>query len=69
MEICLSNGPIGTAGTSGTGGTSGVVGLRIVLKIFGFDEDESDEGGLFTHVTLKPCKQTQTVRPSRFTVA
>jgi hypothetical protein len=69
VELALANGPIGTAGTVASGGTVNCVYLRIVLKIFGFDEDEPNEGGTFTHVTLKPCKQTQTNRPTRVTVA
>ncbi|MDE2100054.1 MAG: hypothetical protein KGL39_22560 [Patescibacteria group bacterium] len=70
VELALANGsPIGSAGTVATGGTANLVFLRLTLKVFGFDEDEPDEGGVFTHVTLKPCKLTQTQRPTRVTVA
>ena len=66
VELALANGgPIGTAGTVATGGTAGLVFLRLTLKIFGCDEDEPMEGGTITHVTLKPCKLTQTQRPTR----
>jgi hypothetical protein len=69
VELALANGPIGTGGTVASGGTANITYMRIILKIFGFDEDEPNEGGTYTHVTLKPCRMTQTIKPTRVVVA
>lgn len=63
VEFWFANGPLGTAGTAASGGTTNVVYSKVVMKVFGFDEDEPLDNGCDTSITIAPCKMTQSIAP------